>query len=72
VAECERLREWLLLWMDDEARERYRRIADQYFMLARQETKVFAHARSLRRPGALRSPRSSGARGMTPSPNSDM
>jgi hypothetical protein len=33
VAECERLREWLLLWMDDEARERYRRIADQYFML---------------------------------------
>jgi hypothetical protein len=45
VAECERLREWLLSRMDDVARERYRRIADQYFALARQETKI-----SLRNP----------------------
>ena len=44
VAECKRLREWLLLRMDDEARERYRRIVDQYFTLARQETKISAHA----------------------------
>ena len=44
VAECERLRAWLLSWMDDEARERYRRIVDQYFTLARQETKISAHA----------------------------
>jgi hypothetical protein len=45
VAECERLREWLLLRMDDEARERSRGIADQYFALARPETKISAHAR---------------------------
>jgi hypothetical protein len=49
VAECERLRQWLLLRMDDEARERYRRIADQYFALARQGTRISAHAHSLRR-----------------------
>jgi hypothetical protein len=49
VAECERLREWLLLRMDDEARERSRRIADQYFALARPETKISAHALSFRR-----------------------
>jgi hypothetical protein len=49
VAECERLRAWLLSRMDDEARERYRRIVDQYFTLARQETKISAHAHPLPR-----------------------
>ena len=39
VAECERLREGLLLRLDDEARELCRRIADQYLILARQATK---------------------------------
>jgi hypothetical protein len=46
VAECERLRERLLLQMDDEARERYRKIAEQYFMRARQGTKISAHSHS--------------------------
>jgi len=52
VAECERLREWLLSRMDDVARERYRRIADQYFALALQETKISLLTPSLRRRDA--------------------
>jgi len=52
VAECERLREWLLSRMDDVARERSRRIAEHYFALALQETKISFHAPSLRRRDA--------------------
>jgi hypothetical protein len=50
VAECERLRERLLLRADDEARERYRRIAELYLTRARTESRVEAGAAPLSRP----------------------
>jgi hypothetical protein len=42
VAECERLRDRLLSRMDDESRERCRRIVDQYFQA--RATSVFCEA----------------------------
>jgi hypothetical protein len=50
VAECERLRERLLLRADDEARERYRRIAELYLTRARTESRAEAGVAPLSRP----------------------
>jgi hypothetical protein len=47
VAECERLKEKLLSRLDDETRERYLRIVDQYFKLARTKMDIGARVHHL-------------------------